>query len=74
MIRSIGTGKFLGVAGGLEDGVRAIGSDFPTLWGIRPDEEDPSHHRYVKPTSGCLRLFTTRSDLQHLRPRLPPER
>ena len=37
--------SFLGVASTPDDGTKVVGSRAPTVWDIRPDEEDPSYYR-----------------------------
>lgn len=46
-IRSSGSGKYLTIEGNARDGLPVIGAHHPTLWDIRPDEEDGSVHRSV---------------------------
>jgi len=50
-IRSVSSGKFLGVEGNYCDGVQVVAVDSPFRWDIWPDEQNPGHYRFFVPNT-----------------------
>ena len=49
-IKSAGSGKYIGIESGADDGTPLVAVDDPFVWDIWPDERDASHFRCV----GCV--------------------
>lgn len=45
VIQNYGKGKYLSISQGAGDGVHVVGTDDPTQWDVRRDEEDSSVYR-----------------------------
>ena len=45
VIQNVGTGRYLSICEGAQEGIRVMASAQPTQWEIRPDWKEPSLHR-----------------------------